>query len=67
MIKKLYSQVLLVIVIFGAYLSDERIIMAMKDVEDKNILLVKDFLTFKMNEQRNFIINATSGNGPNFV
>lgn len=41
--------------------------MTIDDIEEKDNLLVINIHTSKTYKQRTFVINATTGNGPNFV
>ncbi|XP_028132030.2 uncharacterized protein LOC126892541 [Diabrotica virgifera virgifera] len=63
----LLMKVLLIFGISGACRCDELVKMVTKDVEDKGSILIVNIPNTKTNMQRTFVINASSGNGPNDI
>ncbi|XP_050516507.1 uncharacterized protein LOC126891373 [Diabrotica virgifera virgifera] len=63
----LLMKILLIFGISGACRRDELVKMVTKDVEDKGSILIVNIPNTKTNMQRTFVINASSGNGPNYI
>nr|XP_023018391.1 uncharacterized protein LOC111507326 [Leptinotarsa decemlineata] len=63
----LLMKVLLIFGISGACRCDELLKMATTDIEDKGSILIVNIPNSKTNIQRTFVINASLGNGPNYI